>query len=207
MADATCWVTAAEPAPGLAAGDIRGGLRAGTGAKAWPRRATTRRSLAPILALAAAGPWSGSAKALLARLVEFASAAARADPDWPKSPRKLTAELKRLEPALRDAGVDWRRPPRTGDSRPHLITRLEAASSPADAVTSPDTSGAVIPDDDGVADDGSAVPESNRHPPSGARVDGRDGHSRGSCRCHGPVHHAGTAGHRAREDSRSSGSA
>jgi hypothetical protein len=124
---------------------------------------------APIRALAAAGPWSGSATALLSRLGELATAAARADPEWPKSPRQLTAQLQRLAPALRDSGLEWKRLRRTGDSRPHAITRLVTASSPADAVTDPDTSGAVVPDDDGVAGDGSDAPGPNRHPPSGAR--------------------------------------
>ena len=167
LADPTLWVTAAEPGLGWPKGSFAGAL-------ARNRRdglADTRDSspiVAPIRALAAAGPWSGSATALLAQLGELATAAARADPDWPKSPRQLTAQLQRLAPALRDAGLDWRRLPRTGASRPHAITRFVTASSPADALTNQDTSGAVIPDDGGVADDGSELPGLNRHRPSGA---------------------------------------
>jgi hypothetical protein len=168
MADATRWVTAAEAALAWPEGSFVGALvrnrRDGL--------AVTRDEsplAAPIRALAAAGPWSGSATALLSRLGELATAAARADPEWPKSPRQLTAQLQRLAPALRDSGLEWKRLRRTGDSRPHAITRLVTASSPADAVTDPDTSGAVVPDDDGVAGDGSDAPGPNRHPPSGAR--------------------------------------
>jgi hypothetical protein len=168
MADAARWVSAAEPTFGWPEGSFVGAL-------ARNRRdglAVTRDEsplVAPIRALAAAGPWSGSATALLSRLGELATAAARADPEWPKSPRQLTAQLQRLAPALRDSGLEWKRLRRTGDSRPHAITRLVTASSPADAVTDPDTSGAVVPDDDGVAGDGSDAPGPNRHPPSGAR--------------------------------------
>ncbi len=71
MADATRWVSAAEPALGWTQGTF-------AAAYARNRReglAQTRDDsplAGPILALAAAGPWSGSAKALLARLAEFA---------------------------------------------------------------------------------------------------------------------------------------
>jgi hypothetical protein len=168
MADAARWISAAEVA--LA-------WTPGTFAAAYTRN--RRESLAqarddsplvgPILALIESGPWSGPANELLARLGELASAAERADPDWPKTPRKLTAELKRLNPALRDAGLEWLRLRRTGTARLHRITRLEAASSPADAVTTTDTSGAVVPDDGDAEDDGSEASGSNRHPASGVK--------------------------------------
>lgn len=128
MGDPTRWVTAAERALGWADGSF-------AAAYARNRReglAVTRDESpisAPLLALADAGPWSGTATELLARLGGFAPASVRADADWPATPRKLTAELKRLAPALRDAGIDWYRPRRTGTARLHTITRTGSAST------------------------------------------------------------------------------
>jgi hypothetical protein len=130
MADAVMWATAAEPALGLPDGAF---LAAYAGARESAAEAVLEASLiAPYLAaLAAAGGWTGTASALLARLEELAGDAARR-PGWPKRPNSLSSELRRLAPELRRAGVvvDFARS--GGRSRTRLVIVQADDSDDAD---------------------------------------------------------------------------
>jgi hypothetical protein len=133
MADAVIWATAAEPALDLADGAF---LAAYSGARESAAEAVLEASLiAPYLAaLAAAGGWTGTASALLARLEELAGDAARR-PGWPKRPHNLSSELRRLAPELRRAGVAVEFARAGGRNRTRLVIVQADAEDAADAVS------------------------------------------------------------------------
>lgn len=107
MADATLWITACEPAVGLAKGTF-------ARAYAENRRGANDLALdvspvpAEVRAVLAAnkGEWHGSASELLEALDARASDGTKRLRAWPKSAQSLGNLLRRIAPNLREAGVD-----------------------------------------------------------------------------------------------------
>jgi hypothetical protein len=94
------------------------------------------------------GPWQGTAKDLLARLVGFGGEAATRQKEWPKSPRGLSGMLRALAPALRAIGVAVILDRKQGKNRTRLI-RLELtdAHAPQDGGERPSASSAPSAED------------------------------------------------------------
>ncbi|TAM55769.1 MAG: hypothetical protein EPN50_10570 [Chloroflexota bacterium] len=105
MADAARWVTAAAPALGWTND---------TFVSAYARNRASGHELAleasslasPIRDLIAAGPWEGTAAALLDRLAVLAGDAVARRKDWPAAPHRLSGQLRRLAPDLRAVGIE-----------------------------------------------------------------------------------------------------
>ncbi|HZU95562.1 MAG TPA: hypothetical protein VFF73_02560 [Planctomycetota bacterium] len=105
MADATLWITAAEPALGFA----RGTFLELYGAN---RREAVEVGLevdpvaSAIRGLVGRGAWKGIATDLLEELRAFAPDRMVKGREWPASARSLADRLRRLAPALRAVGVE-----------------------------------------------------------------------------------------------------
>jgi hypothetical protein len=92
MADWAIWVTAAEPALGIADGAI---LRAYAGAREQATEQTLDGDPLAVAIRAVSRPWEGTAADLLARITP----AGRLPRGWPESPRGLSGALRRLAPS------------------------------------------------------------------------------------------------------------
>lgn len=79
-----------------------------------------------IRALVHAGPWSGTAGELLARLTP-----AQPPAGWPRNPRAMAGRLKRLIPALAAVGVTVRHRREPGGSRARLYEMENTAEQPS----------------------------------------------------------------------------
>ncbi len=139
MADFARWITAAEP--GL-------GWEPGSFVAAYRSNRETANSLAlegsaltgPLLALADAGGFEGTATALLDRLREAAPDESVRQRNWPDSARALSDRLRRLAPNLRAAGLDvefWREP----GGRRNRMVRISARRLDGNVPTVPSVFG------------------------------------------------------------------
>jgi hypothetical protein len=105
MADATLWITAAEPALGFARGTFLELYSAN-------RREAVEVGLEgdpvanAIRGLLGRGSWKGIATDLLDELRAFAPDGALKGREWPASARSLADRLRRLAPALRAVGIE-----------------------------------------------------------------------------------------------------
>ena len=102
MADTAQWITAAEPALGLAPGSFLRAQRRGE-----VESAVTVVDSDPVgvalLAFAPTQPWRGSAKQLLKTLTDQNAEVAKSR-EWPKNPQLMRSILRRLAPSLRELG-------------------------------------------------------------------------------------------------------
>lgn len=99
MADWARWVTAAEPALGIADGAI---LQAYARGRQHAAEQTLDGDPVAVVVQALSRPWHGTAAELLALLTP----AGRTPHEWPKTPRGLSGVLRRLAPDLRRIGID-----------------------------------------------------------------------------------------------------
>lgn len=106
MADVAQWVTAAEPALGIAQGEFVAAFVANRGEavqialEADPVAAEVRRLMERT------DGWEGSAAQLLADLNRHVSERISREKGWPRLPQSLSNRLKRLAPALREIGIE-----------------------------------------------------------------------------------------------------
>jgi hypothetical protein len=108
MADLALWVTACEPAFGLAPGAF---LAAYSGNRAAAHEVAIEAAAigGPVLGLMACRDcWDGTARELLAELCteRHSDEKTRKQHGWPQSPRALGSAIRRVAPNLRASGID-----------------------------------------------------------------------------------------------------
>lgn len=90
---------------------------------------------AALQKLIEAGPWSGTATDLLARLAHIVGPDVAGRPSWPKNPRALAALLRKLAPELLAAGIAVRFERAVDPSRQRIIfigALAEATAEPSE---------------------------------------------------------------------------
>lgn len=179
MADATRWVTAAEPALGWEPGSF---VRAYTG-----NRGEAHELALDASALAGAlrdllpesgGAWEGTAGELLEAL---AIRVGRDDVErlvkrkqWPTSPRGLAGDLRRLAPNLRAVGIEASFERAAGGSRRRTVTLIRAGTGPTGPTVPTDPAERVSRDGAGTMGTQSGTTGTVAVEPAEQGSDGRD---------------------------------
>jgi hypothetical protein len=134
MADFALWSTAAEPILCRKSGF----MNAYRGNMSLAQEVVLEASMiAPYiikLANESAGPWIGTQKDLLHKIIEMSREAGneseQRDKSWPHTPQKLSGILRRLAVALLSVGVKYKEPDRRTKSRHLQLGRVGGTSAP-----------------------------------------------------------------------------
>ena len=122
MADFALWVSAAEPALGLAPGEFLAAYEANRAAVHVQSLEASPLTFAIEMLLFEFDTWTGTATELQLYLENRAPRRNQRDRAWPRSPRALSSALRRLAPSLRTMGVEVEFDRSAGDARVREIT-------------------------------------------------------------------------------------
>ncbi len=151
MADACCWVAAAEPALGWPAGQTLAAWIGARDAASADLLAMDPVAQALMAVMGERENWSGTAAELLTLLCGRVPESTRGRRDWPGSARGLAGILRRLAPDLRRMGITIEEPRRTGHTRQRVLTIVRIVRTDPDPPDPPDSVGSFGAD--GRADD------------------------------------------------------
>ena len=106
MADFALWVSATEPALGLAPGEFLAAYEANRAAVHVQSLEASPLTIAIDMLLFEFDTWTGTATDLRLYLENRAPRRILRDRTWPRGPRALSSALRRLAPSLRTMGVE-----------------------------------------------------------------------------------------------------